>query len=521
MSQEVQINESQLNAEIARLLAQLNQSLPRQPLRKPLHRNWFSQHGHVTTSLCFGLPHDTRSWHLLLGTVHYNSSILNITMAFASILLVTVQWFCFGFSLSFSQTSRSLFIGDFTYAAFVGVSSEMLNVAPSVPALAWALYQLQFAVLTCALIFGAVADRLKLGPSVVFILIWTTCVYDVVTYWTWAENGWLRNLHCLQDTRRGEPCGYGALDSAGGGPVHVNSGFAALAFCLFMGRRRDNATGMEKKPLNPQSITNVFIGTALLWFGFYGFNGASTAASTSRAALSAFNTTLAACAAALTTVAIELSVKGRISADGTCCGVLAGLCGVTGGASFIQPWSALLVGIFSALSCSGFSKLMEWLDIVDDTLEVFAIHGIGGMCGCFWAGVFASSDLATVDGDSFHGGARDGLGIQVLYQLISIVSIAAYSFFATGAILVGLNRLGLRFRLTMEEERDGADLVELGLGTRPITPPQASRKFLTVADFLAPSAVGLNSPRLPSATNTPADPPARNGFGRRGEALFI
>jgi Amt family ammonium transporter len=184
--------------------------------------------------------------------------------------VVGAQWILFGYSLAFADNSNSSFIGNLSYGALRGVESQGLSIAPAIPEILFALYQMQFATITAAIIFGSVVERIRFIPSMVFIFIWATLVYCPVTYWTWANRGWLRNLSCLSSIGS-KPCGLGVFDYAGGGPVEICSGASALALTLVVGKR--------SKPGSPHNLLNVNIATGLLWFGWYGFNAGSALSS--------------------------------------------------------------------------------------------------------------------------------------------------------------------------------------------------------------------------------------------------
>jgi len=242
-----------------------------------------------------------------------------LMLSFQCMIIVTMQWFLFGFSLAFSETGNS-FIGDFHYGALNNISATALSLVTAVPGIAFALYQMQFAVITPAIIFGSVAERVRIIPAMVFIFVWTTLVYDIVTYWTWASKGWLRNMSRLETL----DCGNGAYDFAGGGPIHIASGFAGLAYCLVVGKRKGGI-----RVSKPHNLTNVVLGTALLWFGWFGFNGGSAVASTPRAAMAAAVTTIAAAFSGFTWTMLDYIVTKKVSALSVCSGIVAGLVAIT------------------------------------------------------------------------------------------------------------------------------------------------------------------------------------------------
>ncbi|KAI8897040.1 ammonium transporter AmtB-like domain-containing protein [Globomyces pollinis-pini] len=388
-----------------------------------------------------------------------SKNALNIIMiSFLAYAVITLQWVVFGFSFAFSETSNPV-IGNFDFIGFKDVLTQALPLtATAVPVVVFALYQLQFATVTGAIIFGSVVERIRLVPSIIFLFFWTTLVYDPIAYWTWAARGWIRNMSCLANVNDEIPCQIGGLDFAGGGPVHMASGAAALAFCLFVGRRKATT---ETKPHN---VTNVFLGTALLWFGWFGFNGGSAGAATARAGMAAFVTTVAASAGGLTWMIMDAGRTKKLSGVGFCSGAIAGLVGITPASGFVAPWAAIIIGVVSAAGCNLAIRLKEVIGY-DDTLDAFGLHGVGGLLGSVLTGLFASKDLvASLDGGVIKGGAIiDGNWVLVAYQLAGSAAILVYSFAVTYVLLLVLNIIpGLNFRVSAETEEAGADFGEMG-----------------------------------------------------------
>ncbi|KAI8906808.1 ammonium transporter AmtB-like domain-containing protein [Gorgonomyces haynaldii] len=400
---------------------------------------------------------------LYSGLSRSKNALTIIMLSYLSYAIVAIQWVIFGFSLAFSETG-GLFIGDFNYAGLSNIGANaMLNTASTIPSIVFSLYQLQFATVTVAIIFGAVTERVRLLPAMVFIFVWTTLIYDPVAYWTWGSRGWLRNLSCLNtivvsSDLSNIPCGIGSIDFAGGGPVHQASGFAGLAYSLVLGKRRSNGQDLHK----PHNLTNVFLGTALLWFGWFGFNGGSAVAATPRAGMAAFVTTIAACAGGLSWVLIDAIRTKKVSGVGFCSGVLAGLVGITPASGYVAPWAAIVIGAVTAAACNASCLLKEVMG-VDDSLDAWALHGVGGFVGNFLAGVFAQKWIAQLDGTSIPGGAIDGNPMQIGYQLAGAVAISAYSFVGSYIILAIMNKIpGLHLRVSPEDEIKGGDLGEMG-----------------------------------------------------------
>lgn len=300
-------------------------------------------------------------------------------------------------------------------------------------------------------------QRCRILPGVVFMVIWNTFVYDVVANWQWSARGWLHNLSCLDTLQDVMPCGMGSLDFAGGGPVHMVAGFSGLAYSLVIGKRN-----IDNDPMRPHNLTNVFLGTALLWMGWYGFNGGSALAASNRASFACIATMIAASTGSLAWVIKDYLRSGKISGVGYCSGALAGLVGVTPGSGFVSPWAAAIIGIVASVCCNYACRLKEYAD-ADDSLDAFALHGVGGFVGDILCGVFAQQWVARLDGTVILGGPMDKFPTQIGYQLVAAVSISAYAFFATLIIVYVIDIIpGLHLRLTAEEEVIGGDISEMG-----------------------------------------------------------
>ena len=394
---------------------------------------------------------------LYSGLSSTKNALSIIMLSMLTYAIVTLQWVLFGFSLAFAENG-SPFIGTLSWGGFTQVGSQAMPLtAPQVPAIAYGLYQLQFAAVTAAVIFGATTERIRLVPACIFIFIWTTLVYDPIAYWTWAARGWLKNLACLDTTALLEtPCGMGVLDFAGGGPVEMASGFSGLAYCIMLGQRRGKALA------KPHNLTFVFIGTGLLWFGWLGFNGASAVGATPRAAMACMVTNVAGAAGALTWVFIDQIKNRKLSGVGFCSGALAGLVAITPASGYVAPWAAIVIGIVASIVCEFAVSSKEFLG-VDDALDVFGLHGVGGIIGTLFTGLFAQKWVAALDGTVINGGAIEGNWIQVGYQLAAIVVVCAYAFFGSLLILFVINKIpGLHLRTDPHEEEMGGDLGEMG-----------------------------------------------------------
>jgi Amt family ammonium transporter len=307
-------------------------------------------------------------------------------------------------------------------------------------------------------VVGGAFERGRIVPSLVFGFFWATVVYCPIACWTWNSNGWLYKLP--------------SLDFAGGGPVHISSGWSALAYAFVLGKRKHSGDAAHGKPHN---TTLVFLGTILIWFGWFGFNGGSALNASVRAMLAAFNTNTAASTGMIGWVLVDYFKSGRkFSVVGACEGAIAGLVGITPAAGYVGVWPAAAIGFITAVVCALLQDLNNWLHL-DEGLEVFKLHGIGGMVGSFLTGIFASqtskrpyppsdsnlnrSVVSMLDGVTAAPGGLDGNGIQVGKQFAEITAISAYSFVVSCALLYILKFIpGMHLRVTEEAEMKGLDL---------------------------------------------------------------
>jgi Amt family ammonium transporter len=377
------------------------------------------------------------------GMARSKNALSLIFICFLSMAVVLIQWTLFGFTLAFSDNGGP-FIGDFTYGG--GTNVDHHHMVPAVSSVAFFIYQGMFATITPALMFGSSAERIRILPALLFMLIWTTIVYDPIAYWTWAQNGWLNKL--------------GSLDYAGGTPVHIASGFAGLAKALALGKRKGFAAhGKEWKPHN---LSNVFLGTAMLWFGWFGFNGGSALAGTSRAAMAASVTSIAASTGGLTWILFDYRHGRKLSALGFCSGAVAALVAITPGSGFVAPWAAIIIGFLAGLICNLGCHLKHILGY-DDALDVFGTHGLGGFLGNILTGIFAQQWIARLDDSTIDGGWLDGNWIQVPKQLCGSVCGALWSFTITFLLVFIMDKIPfIHLRLKEEDQELGVDLAEMG-----------------------------------------------------------
>ncbi|KAJ3258481.1 hypothetical protein HK103_003603 [Boothiomyces macroporosus] len=395
---------------------------------------------------------------LYSGLSRSKNALTIIMLTMLAYAVVAIQWVIMGFSLTFSE-SGSTFIGNFAWAGLVNADQQgMALTAATIPMIVFALYQMQFATVTLAIVFGGVTERVRLLPSIVFMFLWTTLIYDPVAYWTWGARGWIKNMSCLSTAAdlSQTPCQVGGIDFAGGGPVHMASGAAALAFCIFLGRRK----GADFKPHN---VSNVFIGTALVWMGWFGFNAGSALDATARAGMAGVVTTVAASAGALGWVFCDAIRTKKLSGIGFCSGALAGLVGITPAAGYVTPLASILIGFVTAVMCY-FSVMGKELIGFDDSLDAFGLHGVGGFVGSILTALCASSYVTMLDSAGIPGGVVVNGNWHLLgYNVAGSVSILGYSFVGTYIIILAINYIpGLHFRQSEEEEMLGGDICEMG-----------------------------------------------------------
>ncbi|KAJ3022116.1 UNVERIFIED_CONTAM: hypothetical protein HDU68_009315 [Siphonaria sp. JEL0065] len=362
-------------------------------------------------------------------------SILLAVMLCSSV--VVLQWILIGYTLSFSDTSPSNFIGNFAYAALSGAMTSENSIAPTIPNALLAMYQMMFACITPGLFIGAVVGRIRMLPMM---------VYDPIAYWNWSANGWLHALNCM--------------DYAGGSVVHVSSGVTGLVLAIMLGKRVDYGTRTYKAH-NP---TFVYLGTALIWFGWNGFNGGSALASNTRAVTAAFSTNIAAALGGLTFMAIDTIVnKKHFSALAYCNGVVIGLVAITPASGFVQPAMGIIFGVLPPIAVFYTMKFVHYLKI-DDCLEVSASHGVGGAFGMILTGIFAQYEITRINvGDSAPAGWIDGNWIQIPVQLAGIFSVVVWTAGWTAILVYVMNLVPiLRLRCDAESELAGMDVAEVG-----------------------------------------------------------
>ncbi|MFT6919950.1 MAG: Amt family ammonium transporter [Cognaticolwellia sp.] len=374
---------------------------------------------------------------LFYGGLVRRKNILSILMqCFAIAGVSSILWFIVGYSLAFGEGNA--WIGDFSKVLMVGMTKETL--AGDIPESLFMLFQMTFAVITPALIIGAYAERMKFSAVLLFSGLWLLVVYAPVTHWVWG-GGWLAQM--------------GVYDFAGGIVVHITAGVAALVAALVLGPRH----GFPKTPMLPHNLTMTVTGAGMLWVGWFGFNGGSALAANGDAAMAMLVTHLSASAGALTWAAIEWKKFGKASVLGAVTGMVAGLGTITPASGFVGPGGALIIGISAGVVCFYSTVYIKHKLKIDDSLDVFPVHGIGGILGTLLAGIFASTELGAFSGFGYAEGISTMIG-QVSVQLIGIGATIIYTAIVSYLLfkLVALMTKGLR--VSKEQEITGLDITE-------------------------------------------------------------
>lgn len=373
------------------------------------------------------------------GMVRRKNLLSTIMMSFVLLGLVGLLWVLYGYSLSFAPDKWGI-IGGLDFVGLRGVGQEPSSVyATTVPHLAFMIFQAMFAVITVALITGAVVERMKFSALLVFSVLWFTIVYCPVAHWVWGSGGWLTRL--------------GALDFAGGIVVHISAGISALALAMCLGSRKGFR---EREPMEPSNIPMVMLGAGLLWFGWFGFNAGSALTSGGLASSAFVATNVSGAAAALSWMALNWIYR-RPSVLGIATGAVAGLAAITPAAGFVSPMMGIPIGIVAAVVCYYAMLLRVKKMGVDESLDVWAVHGMGGIWGVLATGIFASVAVNAAGADGlFFGNAW-----QLAKQLLAVVSVGAFAF----SVSWGLAKLVdgvMGLRVSPTEETVGLDISQHG-----------------------------------------------------------
>ncbi len=394
------------------------------------------------------------------GLVRRKNLVSTLVQCIIIFAVVSLIWFFWGYSLVFGPSLNGI-IGNLSLVGLNGLTIDHINVtyAPAIPEVLFFAFQLKFAAITPALIIGACAERIRFKSLLIFVILWSTFVYSPIAHWVWNADGW---LHVL-----------GAWDFAGGIVVHVAAGLSALAAALIVGRRqgciywKDQLKALDRKVNNskmpamgtefkPTNIPYVILGAGLLWFGWFGFNGGSALAADNIAVSAVIATNLAAAAAAVSWMLLDWVIKGKPSAIGISVGAVSGMAAVTAAAGYVNFTAAVLIGLAAGIISNLVANWRAGRSRIDDTLDVFACHGVGGIIGAVAVGLFATAAVNPVVQGLFYGNPVQ-LGIQVLAVLV----VAAFAFFGS-YLLLKLVDIFSPLRVSPQEEDEGLDLSQHG-----------------------------------------------------------
>lgn len=374
------------------------------------------------------------------GGLVKRKNVLNTMLSSVIIMgLASVLWVLVGYSLCFSGNTGGI-IGNLNWACLNGVGLEIGPYSDTIPNLLFAAFQMMFAVITPAIVTGAIVERMKFKAMVIFIVIWSLIVYYPMAHMVWGEGGFLSEL--------------GAVDFAGGNVVHISSGVSALVLCIILGKRKNYG----EAPYHPHNIPFVLLGAALLWFGWFGFNAGSALAADGLAAHALVTTNTSAAMAMLSWLLIEWLVNGRPTGVGAATGAVIGLVAITPGAGFVPIWAAVIIGALASPVCYFFLAFVKAKLGYDDALDAFGCHGIGGIIGGLATGLFAQKSINSVARwDGFVFGGTELLAAQLIAIVITIAVAIAGTFVA-----FGLTRAVTTIRVSARDEQRGLDIAEHG-----------------------------------------------------------
>ncbi|MBD0277197.1 MAG: ammonium transporter [Flavisolibacter sp.] len=372
------------------------------------------------------------------GMVRKKNVISTMMQSFACMGLITMVWMVFGFSLAFGDTMGGIVGNPSTFFMMKGMlGNATWKLAPTIPLVLFAMFQLKFAVITPALITGAIAERIRFSSYLIFICLFMVFIYTPLAHATWHPDGLLFK--------------YGVLDFAGGTVVHMSAGWAALASALYLKQRHEQQHA-------PARITYVLLGTGLLWFGWFGFNAGSAVSASTLAATALATTTTASASAAIAWIFFDMFRGGKPTAMGACIGAVVGLVAITPAAGFVTVPHSLIIGIVAAV-VSNLVVLWRTRTSIDDTLDVFPCHGVGGMVGMLCTGIFANQNVNS--GNTTGNGLYYGDTHLFIVHLVALVIVSVFAFFGS-LLLVKITDLISPLRVTPEDEANGLDISQHG-----------------------------------------------------------
>ena len=394
------------------------------------------------------------------GLVRKKNLVSTIVQCFIIFAVISIVWALWGYSLVFGTSINGLIGFSPSLIGMSGLDIHYVNtaLAPDIPELLYFAFQLKFAAITPALIIGACAERIRFKSLLIFMVLWSTLIYVPIAHWVWNPDGWLRS--------------FGAIDFAGGIVVHISAGLSALAAALVVGRRKGCAVPWkahmeafdQKKHANefkPTNIPYVLLGAALLWFGWFGFNAGSALAANDLAVSALVTTNLAAAAAAVSWMLSDWALKGKPSAVGIAVGAVVGLVAITPAAGYVSPSSALIIGLAAGVVSNLVANWRAGRSRIDDSLDVFACHGVGGIFGSIATGLFASAAISATVGVPGVNGAFFGNPGQLVAQLVAVGVVVPFAFFGS-YLLLRLVNIFSPLRVSEQAEDAGLDLSEHG-----------------------------------------------------------
>ena len=371
------------------------------------------------------------------GLVRSKNALSVLMQCFSITCLASIIWFAFGYSLAFGNGgSLNNYIGDLSNFFMGNITEE--SMAGDIPESVFALFQMTFAIITPALIVGAFAERMRFSAMLLFSALWLIVVYAPITHWVWG-GGWLGEM--------------GLLDFAGGTVVHITAGVGAIVAALVLGNRK----GFPQQAMPPHNLTMTVTGAGMLWVGWFGFNGGSALAANGDAGMAMLVTHISAAAGSLAWMMMEWTKHGKPSVLGIVTGMVAGLGTITPASGFVGPAGALVIGLSAGVICYYATQAIKQRFRIDDSLDVFPVHGVGGMLGTLLAGIFASDQLGVFSGQGYNEGMN--MASQVRVQITGIIATFAYTAVSTYLLLKLIDNL-LVLRVDEEDEMRGLDLVE-------------------------------------------------------------
>jgi Amt family ammonium transporter len=385
------------------------------------------------------------------GLVRRKNLVSTLVQCLIIFAVVSVVWALWGYSLVFGPSIHGV-IGDLSLVGLNNIGIHTVSpLAPEIPELLYFAFQLKFAAITPALIIGACAERIRFRSLLIFIVLWSTFIYSPIAHWVWNPDGWLRAI--------------GAIDFAGGIVVHIAAGLSALAAAMVIGRRqgciywKDHLKSLDKKEGNgsmkPSNIPYVILGAALLWFGWFGFNAGSALAANDLAVSALVVTNLAAAAAAVSWMLVDWATKGKPSAVGISVGAVCGLVAITPASGYVNVTTALIIGVGAGVLSNLVANWRAGRTRIDDSLDVFACHGISGIWGSIATGLFATTMVNNING-LFYGNAG-----QLVAQIVAVLVVVPFAFFGSYLLLKLINVFS-PLRVSPEEEDKGLDISQHG-----------------------------------------------------------